>query len=137
MSSAEYPLGTVALYGPTDKLATKLVANVYRHKAQPPIAVKKWNSESLDIREDADIRAQLTAFLKQHNVARAVVTEEVVGCPHESGVDYPAGTNCPYCPFWANRQLAKAAANPKSTVPGRNDPCPCGSGKKYKKCCGE
>ena len=20
---------------------------------------------------------------------------------------------------------------------GRNDPCPCGSGKKYKKCCGE
>ncbi len=22
-------------------------------------------------------------------------------------------------------------------VPGRNDPCPCGSGKKYKKCCGK
>jgi uncharacterized protein YecA (UPF0149 family) len=22
------------------------------------------------------------------------------------------------------------------TAPGRNDPCPCGSGKKYKKCCG-
>jgi uncharacterized protein YecA (UPF0149 family) len=22
------------------------------------------------------------------------------------------------------------------TEPGRNDPCPCGSGKKYKKCCG-
>ena len=24
----------------------------------------------------------------------------------------------------------------KATEPGRNDPCPCGSGKKYKKCCG-
>ena len=24
----------------------------------------------------------------------------------------------------------------KEKVPGRNDPCPCGSGKKYKKCCG-
>ena len=24
----------------------------------------------------------------------------------------------------------------KTTKPGRNDPCPCGSGKKYKKCCG-
>jgi preprotein translocase subunit SecA len=22
-------------------------------------------------------------------------------------------------------------------TPGRNDPCPCGSGKKYKKCCGK
>ena len=21
------------------------------------------------------------------------------------------------------------------TKPGRNEPCPCGSGKKYKKCC--
>ena len=27
----------------------------------------------------------------------------------------------------------------KKTTPdvGRNDPCPCGSGKKYKKCCGQ
>ena len=24
----------------------------------------------------------------------------------------------------------------KEATPGRNDPCPCGSGKKYKKCCG-
>jgi len=23
-----------------------------------------------------------------------------------------------------------------SVIPGRNDPCMCGSGKKYKKCCG-
>lgn len=24
----------------------------------------------------------------------------------------------------------------RASTPGRNDPCPCGSGKKYKKCCG-
>jgi preprotein translocase subunit SecA len=23
------------------------------------------------------------------------------------------------------------------TKPGRNDPCPCGSGKKFKQCCGK
>ena len=28
-----------------------------------------------------------------------------------------------------------ASAKPTAKV-GRNDPCPCGSGKKYKKCCG-
>jgi hypothetical protein len=28
----------------------------------------------------------------------------------------------------------KPAANPNRSI-GRNDPCPCGSGKKYKKCC--
>jgi uncharacterized protein YecA (UPF0149 family) len=29
--------------------------------------------------------------------------------------------------------------NPFASTPkiGRNDPCPCGSGRKYKRCCGE
>ena len=42
----------------------------------------------------------------------------------------------------AERAQAAAAKNPdRSSAPvskhiGRNDPCPCGSGKKYKKCCG-
>ena len=31
------------------------------------------------------------------------------------------------------RQAYQAAALTRK--PGRNDPCPCGSGKKYKKCC--
>ena len=37
----------------------------------------------------------------------------------------------------ANEVLAKA--QPVRAVPrvGRNDVCPCGSGKKYKKCCGQ
>ncbi len=33
----------------------------------------------------------------------------------------------------ADKSLLKPVSNKK---PGRNDPCPCGSGKKYKKCCG-
>ena len=28
------------------------------------------------------------------------------------------------------------APRPQQKKPGRNTPCPCGSGKKYKKCCG-
>ncbi len=34
-----------------------------------------------------------------------------------------------------NRE-AKTSGTTKKTI-GRNDPCPCGSGKKYKKCCGK
>jgi preprotein translocase subunit SecA len=38
-------------------------------------------------------------------------------------------------------RLAGGGVNPVQQVVrgdkvGRNDPCPCGSGKKYKKCCG-
>ncbi|PIE35656.1 anaerobic sulfatase maturase [candidate division KSB3 bacterium] len=37
----------------------------------------------------------------------------------------------------AYRQQAQQQRQPPKTVQvGRNDPCPCGSGKKYKKCCG-
>lgn len=35
-----------------------------------------------------------------------------------------------------NEQTAKVETVVKADEPGRNDPCPCGSGKKYKKCCG-
>ena len=31
----------------------------------------------------------------------------------------------------------EATREQKSSKIGRNDPCPCGSGKKYKKCCGK
>lgn len=33
-------------------------------------------------------------------------------------------------------QTPKINAEPSAVKAGRNDPCPCGSGKKYKKCCG-
>ena len=34
------------------------------------------------------------------------------------------------------KEIASAEAGAKPKKVGRNDPCPCGSGKKYKKCCG-
>ena len=42
-------------------------------------------------------------------------------------------------PIWAFNGYTKKEINsiPKEKKVGRNDPCPCGSGKKYKKCCGK
>ena len=38
--------------------------------------------------------------------------------------------------FWKDPAAALAKLKPvRTTKVGRNDPCPCGSGKKYKKCC--
>ena len=39
---------------------------------------------------------------------------------------------------WEQTQLSEknVLQKPKKMKAGRNDPCPCGSGKKYKKCCG-
>ena len=38
--------------------------------------------------------------------------------------------------FKANRPVANVMKNPGKSTGGRNDPCPCGSGRKRKKCCG-
>ena len=39
---------------------------------------------------------------------------------------------------FTDRELqAKNNKQDKKVKIGRNDPCPCGSGKKYKKCCGK
>ena len=35
----------------------------------------------------------------------------------------------------ANKSAVKQAPVRKEKKAGPNDPCPCGSGKKYKKCC--
>lgn len=46
----------------------------------------------------------------------------------------------PLIPAECRKELYKEQKNSKTVVKGekigRNDPCPCGSGKKYKKCCG-
>ena len=36
-----------------------------------------------------------------------------------------------------NDMRANTASSKENKLVGRNDPCPCGSGKKYKKCCGK
>ncbi|MGB0604578.1 MAG: anaerobic sulfatase-maturation protein [Candidatus Latescibacterota bacterium] len=38
---------------------------------------------------------------------------------------------------WARQMDAQKEAARKRVDPGRNDPCPCGSGQKYKRCCGK
>ncbi|MBR2861273.1 MAG: SEC-C domain-containing protein [Clostridia bacterium] len=35
------------------------------------------------------------------------------------------------------QKVKKASQQATSQKVGRNDPCPCGSGKKYKQCCGK
>jgi hypothetical protein len=43
------------------------------------------------------------------------------------------GIRCPTC----GQMFPEARFQLKSDTPARNAPCPCGSGKKYKKCCGK
>ena len=99
-----YPIATIAFYGPDDKLATKVVVSVFLSESNDPNLLQRWFSDGdLDIREDLAIGEQILAFLKQHGPRSTVMTDGIIGCPHEEGVDYPEGTSCPQCPYWAGR----------------------------------
>ena len=70
------------------------------------------------IREDA-VHMLLTIEIRQQNAE-----------PKREQIAKPTGDNAP------GDTGAKAPAPVRVTKIGRNDPCPCGSGKKYKQCCG-
>jgi preprotein translocase subunit SecA len=58
--------------------------------------------------------------------------------PHTLSSDSKQGTPPPIPNKNQNARPNSAKINPKNIKKiGRNDPCPCGSGKKYKKCCGK
>jgi hypothetical protein len=97
-----YPLATIAFYGPTDKIATKLVVGIIPREQADAEQLRKWFSDG-DIRHRPGIAEDILQFIKENNAVSVAMTDRIIGCPHESGVDYPEGQSCPHCPFWAGR----------------------------------
>jgi hypothetical protein len=99
----KYPIGTLGYYGPTNRLATKLVASVIRKPEGKPDPLHRWITQVGDIRDDRTINEQVAAFFKRHRVTEIAHLDRIIGCPHEEGIDYPEGGKCPHCPYWHDR----------------------------------
>lgn len=100
---AGYPLATIAFYGPDDKVATKVAVGIAAGKKEDPMVLERWFNQRSDVRRDPLVNEQILKFIRAHGVKSVVMTERIIGCPHEEGVDYPERAVCPQCPFWANR----------------------------------
>src|ERR1700732_5282560 len=98
-----YPVATIAFYGPTATVASKVVVAIVRDEGHEPDPLERWFSEDVDVRTDAAVGEEVMAFIKRHGVRSVVVTDGLFGCPHEEGIDYPEGKSCPKCPYWAGR----------------------------------
>jgi hypothetical protein len=98
-----YPAATVAFYGPDDTRASKVAVGIAASEGAQVEILERWFAEDRDIRKDPIIGRQIQELIRQHGVKTVVVTEGIIGCPHEEGIDYPNGEVCPACPFWANR----------------------------------
>ncbi|MBK8986982.1 MAG: hypothetical protein IPM39_13045 [Chloroflexi bacterium] len=100
--SRGYPLATIAYYGPTDQLATKVAVGI-RDRYDKLLEMRRWYSETSDIRADETVLEQIVAFMQEYDAQNAVTPDRIIGCPHEEGIDYPEGESCPQCPFWHGR----------------------------------
>lgn len=98
-----YPVATVAFYGPDDTRASKVAVGIVAAEGTEPIALERWVVEDGDARRDPRIGEEVLEFLRSHEVRSVAMTDRIIGCPHEEGVDYPEGQVCPRCPFWARR----------------------------------
>ncbi len=69
-------------------------------------------------------------------IPQKLVHNEFSGMPSAAGVAPPSEASLEATNVKAAPKAAPAAALRAGPKVGRNDSCPCGSGKKYKKCCG-
>ena len=77
------------------------------------------------------VLARLANNPHRHFVEDTVAEMGWWACFHKDRTKKPAASNSKLNQVAPSNQIKRPAAKT-----GRNEPCPCGSGKKYKKCCG-
>jgi uncharacterized protein (DUF2267 family) len=97
----QFPVGTVAFYGPDDQVTTKITAGVITHPGAEPI-LQRWVGTG--IKDNARVHREMRNFFQKHGVRNVAMTDGNLGCPHEEGEDFPLGEDCPFCPFWKGKQ---------------------------------
>jgi hypothetical protein len=101
--SRQFPVATIAFYGPDDKTPTKIAVGITEKEGdEEPTALQRWAGPN--VASDPQVHAEIKAFIQEHKVKSVVITDGVIGCPHEEGIDYPLGEDCPFCPFWKGKQ---------------------------------
>jgi hypothetical protein len=97
-----YPIATIAFYGPSNEIATKVVCAIISHDSADPAPINKWFSPS-DLRKSEAVLKKILVFIDENGANTVSMVEEIIGCPHEEGIDYPQGDYCPKCSYWKGR----------------------------------
>ena len=129
-----------------------MIWNPFKKKQKPaaapkPSAAKADQKESIEERIEREIDAlpsMLKGKLKDPEVKKRFI--DIAKRMEKDGVDFKSIRQMKK---WMKQHEAELRAEQGGQVAkvetvvhegpriGRNDPCPCGSGKKYKKCCGK
>ena len=84
-----YPVATVAFYGPSDELASKVAVGIVPVENAEADPLERWFSNDRDVRRDPTIGQEILDFTRQHGVRTVVMTDRIIGCPHEEESTIP------------------------------------------------
>lgn len=123
-----------------------MIWNPFKKKTEAAKSASSEKKESIEQRIEREIEALpdvLKGKLKDPEVKNRFVS--IAKRMEQDGVDFKSIRQMKK---WMKQHEAELRGEGASPLPkvetvvhegpriGRNDPCPCGSGKKYKKCCG-
>ena len=97
-----WPAATIALYGPDLDRASKVVVSIIPSEHANVGEMRKWHLDVGDVRNDPGIAEEMLAFMAAHGVLSVVMTDRMIGCPLQQGIEYE-GEWCPVCDFWKGR----------------------------------
>jgi hypothetical protein len=97
-----WPVATIAYYGPNLTQASKVAVGIVPYETAEPLEVRDWKVEKGDVRVDSAIAQQILDFIERQGVRSVIMTDGIIGCPHQQGLDYE-GEWCPVCEFWHGR----------------------------------
>jgi hypothetical protein len=80
-----YPIATIAFYGPDNKRASKVAVAILNTQDAEPAALERWFAEEDDVRTDPAVGAEILRFVQDHRAKSVVMTDRIIGCPHEEG----------------------------------------------------
>ena len=96
-----YPIVTIAYYGPNKKTASKVAVGVIENE-DGEAEVQQFFSDQ-DVRNDENILESVVQIISDSKAKSVSAVDGVIGCPHEEGIDYPEGEECPECDYWKGR----------------------------------
>jgi len=138
-SSTEKKIYSDILDRPYEKVTGTFQSLVDKYEADPLLVMGFLDGINTSLREEQD----LDSIVETSEICLDIDLEKLFYNMLVAGADYLYTL-----PQWETilseekrLEIVKTYKRSKTVVkekePGRNDPCPCGSGKKYKKCCGK
>jgi len=99
-----WPAATIAFYGPNRDRATKVAVGIIAAENAEVGEMRDWKADREDIRNNSAVAREVLEFIGKHGVLSVVMTDGIIGCPHQQGIDYE-GEWCPdpACAFWHGR----------------------------------